>query len=304
MAKSSTRHSQPATKLQDHLRELAVRLIVPAIVLVIASVVVYTFYGPILELLRSPLNKELYYSSPSGSFAFVMKICFMGALIITIPTLVYNLIMFIRPAFIKIITRKKVYTVSFVSALLAAAGALFAFFCILPGTLHFFAGFEVSGLSALISADSYLNFVTNIIITFVIMFQLPLLITFIDSITPLPPKKLFKAEKWVILGSLIIALLAPFTYDFVTSILIAVPIIALYNLSILIVILRHRKRPKVRISKPNPKPDPDSVPDEVLGDLLNDTRQPIVTPIRRPMPQNNNRVKSKLISDIRPAKKR
>jgi hypothetical protein len=165
----------------------------------------------------------------------------MGALTVTIPVIVYNLIMFIQPAFEKSVPRKRIYLTTALSSILAAAGAVFAFTCILPGTLKFFAGFQTNGISALISADSYLSFVTNIIITFVIIFQLPLLITFVDSIKPLKPRKLLKLEKWVVLGSLIIALLAPFTYDFMTSILIAVPIIALYNLSILIVLATHAK---------------------------------------------------------------
>ena len=237
----SAQNSQPATKLTDHIRELTKRLLVSAVTLVAAGVLVYVFYEPLLNLLRSPLGAPLYYSNPAGSFSFVMKICFMGALTITIPVIIYNLIMFVQPAFEKAIPKRRIYITTAVSSLLAMAGATFAFTCILPGTLKFFAGFQVSGISALISADSYLNFVTNIIITFVIMFQLPLLITFVDGIKPLKPRKLLKAEKWVVLGSLIIALIAPFTYDFMTSILIAVPIIALYNLSILIVVVNHSR---------------------------------------------------------------
>ncbi|NCQ54361.1 hypothetical protein COV88_03565 [Candidatus Saccharibacteria bacterium CG11_big_fil_rev_8_21_14_0_20_41_19] len=229
---------RPATKLQDHIRELGMRLLVSVIAMVCAGVLVYLFYEPILNLLRSPLGAPLYYSSPAGSFAFVMKICFMGALTITIPVLVYNLIMFVRPAFSQALSTKRVYTTSFISSLLAIAGAAFAFYVILPESLKFFAGFQVSGLNALISADSYLGFITNIIITFVLVFQLPLLITFIDHIKPLKPKKLIGFEKWIILGSLVIALLAPFTYDLVTSLLIALPIVVLYNLSIVMVLIR------------------------------------------------------------------
>ena len=180
--------SQPATTLQGHLRELALRIGISLVAMIIAGLTVYAFYEPILSLLRSPLNAPLYYNNPAGSFALILKICFMGALTISIPILIYNLIMFIRPAFEQSISKKLVYITSFSSSLLAMVGAAFAFTVILPGSLNFFAGFRVSGLDALISADSYLGFVSNIIITFVIMFQLPLLITFIDTIKPLPPK--------------------------------------------------------------------------------------------------------------------
>lgn len=276
----STKKSQAATKINDHIRELATRLLVSAAALIAVGVVVYIFYEPLFNLLRSPLGAPLYYSNPAGSFAFVMKICFMGALTITIPVIIYNLIMFVQPAFEKNISHKRVYLTTLSSSILAIAGAIFAFTCILPGTLKFFAGFQVNGISALISADSYLNFVTNIIITFVIIFQLPLLITFIDSIKPLKPKKLLKLEKWVVLGSLIIALLAPFTYDFMTSILIAVPIIALYNLSIVIVLVshartNHKARSVARKASKKPATATDFIPESMpsFSVLVNDMSQ-------------------------------
>lgn len=227
------------TTVVDHLKELQKRFFVSAIALVAAGVAVYFFYEPILTLLRSPLGAPLYYSNPAGSFAFVMKICFMGALAVTIPIIVYNIIMFIRPAFEKALPVRRVYLTTLFSALLAMAGAAFGFLFIIPGALHFFAGFQVDGLSALISADAYLGFVTNVIITFILVFQLPLLIAFIDTIKPLTPKKLLGAEKWVILGSLVVSFLVPFALDITTSLLIALPIIALYNLSILVVVIRH-----------------------------------------------------------------
>jgi len=171
-----------------------------------------------------------------------MKICFTGGLIIAMPVLIYNLIMFIKPAFNSAVPTKLILRTTAYSSILSVLGVLFAYFSILPGTLHFFSGFQVSGLSALISADDYLAFVTNILITFIVMFQIPLLIIFIDTIKPLQPLKLIKMEKWVILGSLIITLIVPFAYEFVTSLLIAVPIVGLYNISLAIIYLRHRKR--------------------------------------------------------------
>lgn len=249
--KRSNKMSPTQAKVFDHIRELQIRLIVSVAVLVLAGIVVYFYYEPVLDLLRSPLGGPLYYTTPAGSFAFVMKICFMGALAVTIPVIVYNLIMFARPAFEKSLPLRRVYLTTLFSAILALAGAAFGFVFIIPGALHFFQGFELEGLSALISADSYLTFVTSVIITFVIVFQLPLLISFIDSVKPIPPSRLFKMEKWVILGSLIVSLLVPFALDITTSLLIALPIIVLYNLSIVIVVMRsaQRKRVAARMSR-------------------------------------------------------
>jgi Sec-independent protein secretion pathway component TatC len=180
-----------------------------------------------------------------------MKICFMGALAISIPVLVYNLIMFARPAYEAALPKRRIYLMTLASSLLALSGAAFAFFFIVPGSLNFFEGFQVSGLSALISADSYLNFVTNVIITFIIVFQLPLLISFIDKVKPLKPKNLLKMEKWVILGSLVISLIVPFAFDLTTSLFIAAPIVVLYNISILVVLAQqaHRRRIDMKLKR-------------------------------------------------------
>lgn len=239
--KRSNKHSPRATKLFDHIRELQIRLVVCFVVMAVAGIIVYLLYEPILALLRSPLHAPLYYNNPSGSFAFVMKICLMGSITVSIPVIIYNLIMFVRPAFEKLLPLRRVYFTTGFSIVMAAAGAIFAFVCILPGTLKFFEGFQVSGLHALISADSYLSFVTNMIITFVLVFQIPLLISLIDSIKPLPPKKMIKIEKWVILGSLIISALVPFAWDLMTCAFIAVPIVVLYNLSIILVVIQHAR---------------------------------------------------------------
>jgi sec-independent protein translocase protein TatC len=262
--RGSVQHSQKATKLVDHIRELRKRFIISFLVLVLSGVVVYVFYAPLLDFLRSPLGSPLFYSSPAGSFSFVMKICFMGALAITIPVIVFNLLMFIRPAFSRLIPVKRVVTTSILSAFLALAGAAFGFYYIVPGSLRFFAGFQVSGLNALISADSYLGFVTNVIITFVLVFQLPLLIAFIDKVKPLRPRTLLAGEKWVILGSLGISVLVPFAFDLVTSLLIALPIVVLYNLAIVIVAYQHAAIRR-KENKLHSRFDPSAVPSSSLS---------------------------------------
>lgn len=237
--KRPTSRAQPAAKLSDHIHELQKRALVSVLALLLAGVLVYAFYEPLIDILRSPLGAPLYYTSPAGSFGFIMKICLMGALAIAMPVLVYNIVMFVRPAFKEALSLKRVYLTAVASSVLAISGAAFGFLVILPLALSFFGGYQVGGLSALISADSYLNFVIGIIVTFVLVFQLPLLIGLIDIIKPLPPKKLLSYEKWVILGSLIISLLVPFSFDMLTSLLVALPIVILFNLSIVLVALRH-----------------------------------------------------------------
>lgn len=232
--------------LLSHVRELQIRLLVTGVVLVGAGVFAYLYYAQILDLLRAPLNAPLYYNSVSGSFAFVMKICMVAGIAVSVPLIVYNFIMFVRPAFIEVFTRKRVFLMTIGSVVAAAAGAVFGFTFVIPGALRFFSGFQVNGLNELISADSYLNFVINTLITFILIFQLPIIVSLIDRIKPISPRAMIKGEKWALLGSLIISFVVPFAMDFMTQLLIAAPIFILYNLSFVVVVFQHSYTRKVQ----------------------------------------------------------
>lgn len=239
MKKRSTQAQTDGQVLMDHIRELRKRIIICAAVLVIGGVIGYIFYTPILEWLRSPLGTNLYYSTPAGSFNFIVKVASMVGILAAIPFIILQLIMFIQPVFKERLSNKRVVFYTVASIFLAVAGGAFAFYGILPGALKFFSGFQVAGLSALIDANNYLNFVINAIVTFIIVFQIPLLMVIIDRIKPISPKKLLAAEKYVVLAGLLVSLVVPFAMDITTCILIASPIIILYNISVVMIVVRH-----------------------------------------------------------------
>jgi len=244
VGKAKEHRNQPVT-IQGHVRELLLRLLAVFIALLVTGIVIYVFYQPILAFLSEPLHAPLYYSSPAGGFTYVMKICLMGGIIISIPLFLYNIIMFIRPALSKTVSTKKILTTVGTSSILALAGAAFAFYIIVPESLSFFKDYQVSGLQSLMSADSYLNFITGIMMMFALIFQIPLVISFIDHIKPFNIGKMLKADKWVILGSLIITLLQPFTYDLMTSLLIAFSMVAVYNMSIIAAAFQHSQEKRL-----------------------------------------------------------
>jgi sec-independent protein translocase protein TatC len=279
------RVKEPSDKLTmlDHVRELRLRLIVVVVVLVAGGLVGYLFFEQILGWLKSPLVGDLYYSSPAGSFSFVMKIATMAGIALAVPVIIYQIIMFIRPALPKAFSRKRVFGYTSLSILLALAGAAFGFYLILPGALHFFAGFQVTGLAALIGADSYLSFVTNVLITFMVVFQIPLLLVIIDHIKPIKPASLFKAEKYVILGGLVVSFFVPFALDIVTSLLIATPIVVLYNLSIVVIMWRHQLLKRKEAKQTVAVRDELILDDEVVAEFFAEPSEPLPTVHERPV---------------------
>jgi len=269
-----------------HINELRRRLMWPALLLFVGGTVGYVFHRAIISFLQAPLNQTLYYSTPAGGFNFIMKICFVLGAAIAVPALIYNIIAFIEPAVEKKITRKLITIVTVLSLTLGFIGAAFAYLVVLPMSLKFFGGVNVANVKPLLAADDYLNFTLTCIASFMFLFQIPLLVLFINHIKPMSPRKMLKYERHVIVGSLVIALVLPFTYDPLTQFLIAVPIIILYNLSVIMVWYANREkrsnrkvrqRAEAKATAPKPKPLP-AAPQPNLQPVA---AQQALTPIHR-----------------------
>lgn len=241
--------SRTVHTFSDHLRELRLRLFVSFLFFVAGGAVAYYLNVPILQAIQHSLQQTLYYTTPAGAFNLAMKISLIGGVVFALPALTYNAAAFVQPALRKRFTKGELRLMTMLTLVLAAGAAAFAYYVVVPMSLNFFQKFDVKGFQSLISATEYVNFVVNCVLIFVVMFQLPLVLLFIDRINPLPPKRLWKFEKFVIIGSLVIALVLPFTYDPLTQFLIALPIIVLYNVSILLIMLSHRAQHRREMPK-------------------------------------------------------
>jgi len=237
----------------EHVQELRRRLAWSVFVLLVFSGVGYLVRDPILNWLQAPLHGNLYYSNVTGAFEFVMQACLLVGVLAAIPVVVYNLIAFIQPALKYPATRGQIAGVVVASCALAIGGVGFAYYVSLPAVLHFMSTIDVSHLHPLIAANSYLSFVIAYLGTFAAIFQLPLVILFIDRFTPLPPAGLRRWRKWVIIGAFGAALVLPIAPDPVSQVMLALPIVIQYELSIWLVVLAHRRRRRLE-----PKPQPRS----------------------------------------------
>jgi sec-independent protein translocase protein TatC len=223
-----------------HIQELRTRLLTCVAVLLAAASLGYWQRDVILPWVQRPLHANLIYTSPSGGFEYVAMISLAVGLVVALPVICYQLIRFITPAFARGPKVKQRLVRMLVAAyLLAAAGVAFGYYMILPASLRFFASYSSPSIKPLITAQEYLSFTIGCLVTFAILFQLPLIVSTIDRIRPIPPKAFMGHQRLVIVGSLAIALILPFTYDPITQFVIAVPIILLYEVSGLILWSRH-----------------------------------------------------------------
>ncbi len=226
---------------QDHVHELRKRLVWVVGALIISGIVGYMLRDPLIKIVQKPLNAPLFYTSPAGSFNFVMQIVGLLAIFCALPVLVYHLVRFIEPALPKKITNYSIMKVIFWSWILATTGIAFAYYVIIPMSLHFFSNYSSHNVQALISTNEYMSFVMSAIITFALIFQIPLIILFINYITPLKPKQILKHQKFIVIGALVLALILPFTYSPITQFVLAAPIIILYYLSVILVYMGNKK---------------------------------------------------------------
>jgi sec-independent protein translocase protein TatC len=224
-----------------HLSELRRRLFWIIVAVAVGSVSGYLLRFQLLALLIKPLNQTLYYSTPGGGFNFVFSLSLIFGFTVSLPVIVYQLLQFIAPVFPqrspKMLAR---YLVA--SCALVLLGAGFAYFVSLPAALRFLNDFSTDQVHSLISSDSYLSFVATYLGGFAALFQLPLILLLVNKVQPLPPSKLLSWQKWVIvLASIVAAVLTP-TQDPVNMLIMAVPIVLLYQVSILLVWLTNRRR--------------------------------------------------------------
>lgn len=243
--------------LLEHLEELRTRLTWSAGALVAGGIAGYFMHQTIFRLLTQPLNKPLFYSSPAGGLDFLIKICVFFGILCAIPVLVYHLLKFLEPA-LPMHARTGMLKILLSSVGLALAGVCFAYFVSLPAALHFLGSLGNGDLTALISANEYLNFVTIYLAGFAALFQLPLIMLFINRIRPLKPGGLMKFQRYVIVGSFIVSAVLTPTPDPFNQSLMAVPIIVLYQISVGLIWLKNRKHP---------------IADTVLGPLMNTDEQ-------------------------------
>lgn len=234
----------------DHIQELKSRLFWIAIYFIAFSGAAYAFFPEISKLLISPLgNEQLYYMTPAGGLSFILKVCMYVGLIACLPVITYHLYRFVAPVIKKTTIRSVlIYTIS--SILLAMIGIGFAYVVSLPAALHFLTTVAIDHVSAMLTIDSYVSFVTAYILAGALLFQLPLVMLIIDSTTPLPPGRLMGYQRHMIIVSFVLAALVSPTPDVVNQTLLAAPIVVMYQLGIIMIAWRHavRRRRQGRIA--------------------------------------------------------
>lgn len=228
-----------------HLEELRQRLIVCAIAVGVGFVGAYLFAEQLFQVLIQPLkavmpegDKLIFTNLPEMFFTY-LKVAFVTGLLAAAPVIFYELWLFIAPG---LYHNERRYVIPFAasSTVLFVGGALFGYFVVFPFGFQFFVGLSNEYVKALPSVREYFSFSIKLLLAFGLVFELPVVIFFLSRLGAVTPETLRKKRKYAILMTFIVgAILTP--PDVITQCMMAVPLIALYEISIIISKFAQRK---------------------------------------------------------------
>lgn len=232
--------------LTAHLEELRVRLIRCLIVVGIGFFVCYAFKDYLFEIITTPLfdvmpkNSYMIYTGVAEGFFTYLEIAFFASLFLTGPFILYQIWRFISPALYK---KERRYAGPFVvaSTLLFVGGILFGYYLALPPAFGFFVEFSSDTLKPMFSFKEYLPFALKMLLGFGISFELPVFMFFLAKMGVVNSKMLSKQRRYAILIIFIAAAVLTPSADVVTQVIMAVPLLILYEASIYIVKFARKK---------------------------------------------------------------
>lgn len=219
-----------------HLDELRRRLIIAFIAVGVGFAAAYGFKEELFEILVRPLKMvmaegdTLIFTNLPEAFFTYLKVSLLTGIGLASPVILYQFWMFVAPGLYDK-EKRLLVPIMFLSTLFFVGGALFGYFVVFPYGFEFFLGFATETIRPLPSMKEYLSFAAKLLIAFGIVFELPLVITFMAKLGIVSVPFLKKNRKYAVLlffaGS---ALLTP--PDVVTQVMMALPLMLLYEISI------------------------------------------------------------------------
>ncbi len=238
--------------LLDHLIELRRRLLWSVLALFAAFAVCFYFAKPIFTFLVHPLAEagqgKIIYTQVFEAFLVQVKVAFFAALMLSFPIVANQIWLFVAPGLYK---SEKGALLPFLLAtpLLFTLGAALAYYFASPIALKFLLGFQgdLGGVQqeALPAVGEYLRFVMQFIMAFGVAFLMPVLLMLMERAGLVTRKQMVGARRYVIVGVFIVA--AVFTPpDVVSQLMLAIPLIALFEITLVLIWFTERKRARVR----------------------------------------------------------
>ncbi|WP_077212945.1 twin-arginine translocase subunit TatC [Bacillus dakarensis] len=234
---------QTEMNLMEHLDELRKRIIITVISFVAAFIIAFVFVQEIYLFLVRGLDSKLALLGPSEIIWIYMMISGVMAIAVTLPIAAYQVWKFVKPALTG--TEVKV-TFAFIPGifLLFLFGIAFGYFILFPIVLSFLENLAGNTFEAFFTAEKYFRFMLNLTLPFGFLFEMPAVIMFLTKLGIIDPHKLVKMRKISYFSLIVVSILIT-PPDFISDILVIIPLLLLYELSITLSKFVFRKRENV-----------------------------------------------------------
>ncbi|MCI7544247.1 MAG: twin-arginine translocase subunit TatC [Megasphaera elsdenii] len=231
--------SEERAPITFHLEELRRRLIVCFAAWLLGSIISYIYAEDIIAVLSAPAGK-LYFLNPAEVFFSYLEVAAFTGFLGTLPIHCYEFWRFLRPA----LRGGEVTTALWFipsALLLFYGGSAFAFFWVLPAAIQFFMGFATVSLQPMFSLSAYLSFFIAFLLPFALGFELPLILLVLSRLGLVTAAMLKAKRRFFILLAFIFAGVVSPTTDMFTQSCIAIPMIVLYEGTIVVIKMTERK---------------------------------------------------------------
>jgi len=224
--------------LTSHLQELRKRLIISFIAVGAGFILCYAFSENLFAILSQPLLKmmpsggTLIFTSVAEAFFTYMKVAFIAGIILASPFVLFQVWAFVAPGLYR---HEKRYVIPFVAAgsFFFVLGILFAYYVAIPVGFKFLLGYATDFIKPMPSMKEYLSFSIKFLLAFGLVFEFPVVLVLLARIGVIDAKTMARHRKYAILLIFIFAaVMTP--PDIISQLLMAIPLIGLYELSILL----------------------------------------------------------------------
>ena len=253
--------SERELTLLQHLSELRRRVVISVLALLAGSAVSWAFFREIIDVLVRPA-RDLE-AGPGGQIVFTevtellttsIKVSFVAGFIIAFPIILYQVVMFVAPG---LTPKERRYLLAFLPGALVcfAAGLAFGYFVLTPPALHFLLTFGDDVAVPLIKISNIVNLMVRLLFWMGLAFETPLVMYLLALLGIVNVRKLSRFRRyWFVIAFILAAIITP-TFDPVNQALVAAPLIALYELGILLVRVGSRGRDSTEAITPVPHSD-------------------------------------------------
>ncbi len=231
----------------EHLDELRKRLIYSVISVAAGCAIAFVFISQIFDFIMAPMQhmlpegNKLIYTAGAEPFMLYLKIGFIAGIFISSPLVLWQVWQFIAPG---LYTHEKKFAIPFVflSTVFFVLGGLFAHYIAFPWTWKFFISFSTAYMVFLPKIDEAFSLYTKMLLGFGVIFEMPTLVFFLARMGVVTAGFLLRYFKYAVLIIFIVAAVISPGTDMMSQVIMAVPMLALYLISVVIAAIVGKRR--------------------------------------------------------------